>query len=237
MSQRKTQVIVRNTRPGDFDRIREISRKVYRGNEPWGPAELSSHLKVFPEGQLVAVDPTDDRVVGMAASLIIRWDEYDLDENWVDFTDNGFFGNHDPAGGRTLYGAEIMVDPDAQGRGVGKAIYKARRELCQSLGLLRIRAGARLRGYGRYADQMTPEQYVMEVVKRNIGDPTLTFQLKQGFRVIGIVRDYLEDDPSSRGHAALIEWINHRVASPKDYRRRDPKFARPRRTQPPNTDG
>jgi len=222
----KANIIVRNTQPGDFDAIRNISRQVYRGNEPWGPAELSAHLKVFPEGQLVAIDTRDQRVVGMSASLILKWDEYDLDENWVDFTDNGFFGNHDPDAGRTLYGAEVMVHPDAQGMGVGKTIYKARRDLCRTLGLLRIRAGARLRGYGRYADQMSPEEYVVRVVNRKIGDPTLTFQLKQGFRVIGIVRNYLEDDPDSRGHAALIEWINHEVAQPADYRHRDPRFGR-----------
>jgi len=229
---RRTSVIVRNTQPGDFDRIRDISRAVYQGVAPWGADQLTSHLKVFPEGQLVAVDPQTDRVLGMASSLIVRWDEYNHDENWRDFTDHGLFTNHDPEGGRTLYGAEIMVDPASQGMGVGKAIYKARRELCRSLKLRRIRAGARLRGYGKYAQTMSPEDYVVAVVNREIGDPTLTFQIKQGFRVFEAVRDYLSHDPESRGHAALIEWINHEVAQPTDYRQRDPKYARKRKPKP-----
>jgi GNAT superfamily N-acetyltransferase len=225
----RAKVVVRNTQPGDFDRICEISRAVYRGVEPWGTDQLASHLKVFPEGQLVAVEQQTNRVLGMAASLIVKWDEYDHNEAWRDFTDHGYFTNHDPEHGRTLYGAEIMVDPASQGMGVGKAIYKARRELCRSLMLRRIRAGARLRGYGQYADSMSPEEYVLAVVNRQIGDPTLTFQIKQGFRVIDVVRDYLSHDPESRGHAALIEWINHEVAQPADYRKRDPKFGRKRK--------
>ena len=222
-------VIVRPTRPDDFEPIREISRAVYTGVEPWGADQLASHLKVFPQGQLVAVEQRSGRVLGMAASLVVKWDDYAVDESWRDFTDHGYFTNHDPEHGRTLYGAEIMVHPDSQGMVVGKAIYKARRELCRSLRLLRIRAGARLRGYGRYADQMTPEQYVVDVVNRRIGDPTLTFQIKQGFRVIGVVRRYLSHDPESRGHAAIIEWINHEVAHRQDFKARDPRYGRKRK--------
>ena len=44
-----------------------------------------------------------------------------------------------------LYGAEVMVHPARQGTGVGKCLYEARRALTIRLGLLRIRAGARLR--------------------------------------------------------------------------------------------
>ena len=79
----------------------------------------------------------------MAASLIVLWDDYDMTSSWRDFTEHGTFRNHDPKG-RTLYGAEVMVHPDEQGRGIGKKLYAARRELVRRMGLLRIRAGARL---------------------------------------------------------------------------------------------
>jgi GNAT superfamily N-acetyltransferase len=148
----------------------------------------------------------------------------------VHFTDGATFANHDPERGRTLYGAEVMVDPDCRGRGCGKALYKARRDLVRRLKLLRIRAGARLRSYGKYAEQMSAQEYVRKVIDGEIGDPTLSFQLKQGFRVIAVVQSYIPDDPESRGYAAIIEWINHEVAARRDYRRRDPNFGR-RRSQ------
>jgi GNAT superfamily N-acetyltransferase len=157
--------------------------------------------------------------VGMAASLIIRWDDYEQQANWRAFTSRGTFDNHDP-GGKTLYGAEVMVRPGFQRRRIGKRLYAARRKIARRLGLKRIRAGARLRGYGRYADRLGPEEYVRRVVRGELKDPTLSFQLREGFTVFGVVEGYLGHDPDSRGWAALIEWINDEVVSPDDLRGR-----------------
>ncbi|MCK6558019.1 GNAT family N-acetyltransferase [candidate division KSB1 bacterium] len=225
MSTAPAEIIVRNTQPQDFNGIIAMSRAVYTASMPWSATQLSSHLQVFPEGQLVAVERASGRVVGMAASLIVLWNDYDMHTSWRDFTDHGMFTNHDPANGRTLYGAEVMVHPKVQGHGVGKRLYQARRELVERLGLLRIRAGARLRGYHRYADRMGPEEYVVKVVQGELGDPTLSFQLKQGFCVLAVVEGYLRHDPESLGHAAVIEWINAAVARPEDYAGRDVRLA------------
>lgn len=209
-------VHIQNTRFEDFAGIIELCQAVYPGAAPWREEQLASHLKVFPEGQLVAVDRDANRIVGMAASLVVLWDDYQPDESWRHFTDLGMFTNHDPANGRTLYGAEIMVDPRVQGHGVGSKIYDARRELCQRLNLRRIRAGARLRGYSRYADHLTAREYVRGVVKGAIRDPTLTFQLRRGFHVLDIVRGYLRQDPESLGYAAIIEWRNPTAIDRRD---------------------
>jgi len=184
---------------------------------------LESTTEVFPPGQLVAVDETTGRVVGMAASLIVAWDDYTIHASWREMTSGGTFANHDPTG-RTLYGAEVMVQPEQQGRGVGKALYRARRQLARELRLRRIRAGARLRGYHRVAAHLTAEAYVLAVTKGELTDPTLSFQLKQHFHVLAVVPDYLRWDPESLGHAAVIEWINYRVAKRKDYAGRERRF-------------
>jgi len=228
MTPQRSKILVRQTRREDFEAITQLSRRVYPYGEPWCEEQLSSHLKVFPRGQFVAVDESTGEVVGMAASLIVTWDDYSVNDSYGDFTDDYMFTNHDPTG-RTLYAAEVMVSPDRQGEGIGKKLYQARRELVRELGLLRIRAGARLRGYSAHADQFSPEDYVQRVIRGELIDPTLTFQLRNGFRVIGVVASYLDDDPASMGYAAVIEWINHRVASRRDYAGRDRRFARPRR--------
>jgi GNAT superfamily N-acetyltransferase len=224
MSAPEPGIVVRNTVSGDFEEIQKISREVYTESPPWSDVQLSSHLRVFPEGQFVAVDAESGRLVGMAASLIVLWDDYDLAASWHDFTDAGMFTNHDPGQGRTLYGAEIMVKPGLQGRGIGKKLYGARRRLVETRGLLRIRAGARLRGYHRYAGEMSAEDYAIRVISGTIGDPTLSFQLRQGFRVLAVVPAYLRRDPESLGFAAVIEWINAAVAGPDDYGHGDPRF-------------
>ena len=38
-------------------------------------------------------------------------------------------------------------------------------------------------------------------------DPTLTFQMEQGFELIGALEDYLTDDATD-GWSALIVWHN-----------------------------
>lgn len=217
MTQTSSSVSIRNTRPEDFDGIIALTRVVYPSANPWTHEQLGSHLKVFPEGQFVAVDEENGEVVGMAASLVVRWDEYSIDDSWHDFTENGMFTSHDPDRGRTLYGAEVMVSPHRRGQRIGSKIYAARRDLVRRLGLLRIRAGARLAGYHRYADEITAEEYTRRIVRGEVSDPTLSFQLHHGFHVLAVVTGYLRYDPESRGYAAVIEWINDEVAAPEDY--------------------
>lgn len=222
---------VRQTTAADFDQIIALTRDVYPGAPAWSAAQLESHLDVFPEGQLVAVDDATGGVIGMAASLIVRWDEYDPQLPWRSFTDSGMFTNHDPEHGHTLYGAEVMVAPAARGCGVGTALYAAREALARSLGLARIRAGARLRDYHQHADRMSAREYVDAVVRGELCDRTLSFQLNRGFHVLGVVSDYLRHDPESLGYAAVIEWLNRAVHPAPDSA--PPPAQRGRPTTPP----
>lgn len=223
MIARPPPIIVRATRREDFRGIIALTRAVYPTSLPWSEAQLASHIAVFPEGQLVAVMGPQQEVVGMAASLIITWDQYDRTGTWREFTDGGTFRNHDP-GGRTLYGAEVMVHPGMQRRRIGKRLYRQRRAIAERLRLLRIRAGARLRGYHRHAHRISAEEYVLRVLRGTIKGPTLSFQLREGFHVFGVVQGYLASDPESLGWAALIEWLNPAVATPADTAHRDPKW-------------
>ncbi|HUH11664.1 MAG TPA: GNAT family N-acetyltransferase, partial [Longimicrobiales bacterium] len=205
-------VVVRNTVGGDIPRLLEISRTIYAPRAAWREAELRSHLAVVPEGQLVAEQ--GGRVVGMAASLIVSWEDYRIRGSWREFTADGMLTNHDP-GGRTLYGAGVMVDPGLQRAGVGSALYEARRALARRLALTRIRAGARLSRYHEWAARLSAAEYVERVVAGELEDPVLRFQLRQGFRVLAVVADYLPQDPASLGYAAVIEWLSLDGAPPR----------------------
>jgi hypothetical protein len=65
------------------------------------------------------------------------------------------------------------------------------------------------------------------VTQGELVDPTLTFQLRRGFRVLHVVPGYLKHDPESQGFAALIEWLNPAIATPADYAAQPERF-RPR---------
>jgi len=220
------QATVRNTRPEDFTAIIEMTRRLYPDSPPWSESQLASHLRVFPEGQLVALETGSERPIGMAASLIVSWDDYDMKASWRDFTDNGMFTNHDPERGRTLYAADVMVDPDLHGHGIGSRLYEARRELVRRKNLRRIRAGARLRGYHLHADRMSAEEYAFRVAQGVLWDPTVSFQLRHGFHILAVVPGYLRHDRESLGFAAVIEWMNAAITRPEDEIGRDLRFHR-----------
>ena len=70
--------------------------------------------------------------------------------------------------------------------------------------------------------------YVARVVSGRIVGPTLSFQLREGFRVIAVVPDYLRHDPESLGYAAVIEWLRHADAPTARTAPSVPPLVRPR---------
>lgn len=197
--------LIRSTRPEDVDVLIELQCRVYPDIPPWSARELLRQLEVFPQGQLVA--EYDGELAGCASSLLVLWDDWTDPHTWKEITGSGSFDNHNPEG-RTLYGAEVFVNPDIHRSGVGHALYEARRSVCRQMNLKRIIACGRMPGYHRYADEMSAEEYAKRVVWGDFDDPVLGFQLHEGFRYCGVVEGYLPEDTASRGNGSLIVWLN-----------------------------
>ncbi len=205
----RRQIVIRSAAPEHFTGITEIAGLIYPDITPWNDEYLSSHLAVFPQGQLVAIEQGSGLVVGVCSGLVVDWDAQEDTSSWDALTAGGMYTNHDPIHGSTLFAADVMVRPGFQGQGIGKRLYEQGRfGLARQLGLRRVVAGSRLRGYHRFADRFSPEAYVDEVVAGRLNDPTLSFQLHMGFRVISVIGGYFKGDPESKGYAAVIEWVN-----------------------------
>ena len=220
----ESDVEVRNTRLRDFEGIGDLCRRVYPETSPWNTEQLGSHLRVFPDGQFVAVQGEAQRVVGMSASLIVHWDQYDMFDTWDEFTARGMLTNHNPEKGHTLYGVEAIVDPTVQGHGLGHRLVRAQKALAQRLRLRRMRGGARLRDYHQHAKEMNAPDYVVAVVHGELMDHTLTFHLHEGFHVLAVVPHYLSDDSETLGFAALVEWLNPETVQPHHYAERPTRY-------------
>jgi hypothetical protein len=71
-SNQTTHVIIRNTQYDDIPRIVNLQKESFpylaRYGNIWHPEELESHLRLFPQGQFVAVEP-DGTIVGSASTL------------------------------------------------------------------------------------------------------------------------------------------------------------------------
>ena len=129
-----------------------------------------------------------------------------MDHTWYDITGNGLFINHD-YNADSLYCADISTHPEFQRKGIGTALYNARKSLAMKLNLRRIIAGGRLYDYCKYSHIMSAQEYAEKVVKKKIIDPVLTFQLKNRFRFIKLLNEYLYDE-RSLNYASFIEWLN-----------------------------
>jgi hypothetical protein len=203
---------VRSLRLEDCAAIRALQGQAMPGIPPWTVQQLESQRHVFPDGQLVA--EAGGLVVGALGSLIVRWDDYAVGQDWKEITGDGCFTTHDPAG-RTLFGLDPIVVVTRRGFGVARALYHAQRRLCRRLNLRRIIAAARLPGYHAVEDRMTPDLYAMKVIWGDLEDPVLRFPLSLGFDYCGIVHGYRPEDAESCGHAALIVWLNPLYAPPR----------------------
>ncbi len=196
------------TRPAHVDdapAVIELQRRVYPTIPPWTPARLRRQLEVFPQGQVVAEQ--DGGLVGYAGALIVQWDQWAEAHTWREITGAGTFEHHDPAG-RTLYGAEVFVDPRMQGSGLGHLLYEARRTMCRAMNLKRIIACGRLPGYHAHAQALSAEGYAQRVVWGERLDPGGSCAVSEWFSYCGVIDGYLPEDVESCGFASIIVWLN-----------------------------
>ena len=167
-------------------------------------ADIRAYAETFPEGYFVAM--VDGRPVGMGAGIYLDFDFSNPQHTIAEITGEHQCGNHDPDG-EWYYGTDITVLPEYRGRGIGRMLYEKRKGLVIRAGKRGIIAGGALPGYYEYKKTLPVDQYVARVVAGELRDPTLTFQMENGFQVRGLLENYLEDE-SDDGWAALIVWEN-----------------------------
>lgn len=204
---RMAPAVVRNYGTEDFEALIEVQALCFPPPYPselwWNRDQLTEHVTRFPEGALCV--EVDGRMAGSMTALRVNMADGD-GHDWATVTDNGYIRNHD-AGGDTLYVVDLCVAPEFRPYGLGKWLMASMYETVVHLGCRRLLGGGRMPGYHLVADEMTPEQYVAQVVAGQRKDPVLTFLLKCGRMPIGVAANYLDDEQSC-GYAALMEWRN-----------------------------
>jgi len=164
--------------------------------------DIRAYAAVFPAGYFVALE--EGRPVGQGAGIYLDFDFDHPGHTLTGITGEHQCGNHDPDGD-WYYGTDISVHPRHRGRGIGLMLYDARKQLVIEDGRRGIVAGGSLPGYFDHKQRLSAEEYVDKVVTGELFDPTLSFQLSNGFEVRGLLPNYIEDE-SDDGWAALIVW-------------------------------
>jgi predicted amidohydrolase/ribosomal protein S18 acetylase RimI-like enzyme len=202
----KNKIVVRKTTIKDAPAINEIIAKTYPGVAPYSLDALRAHLNHFSDGQFVV--EFNEQVVGYCMTFIISEKAAITPHTWKEITGSGFASRHDPLG-EYLYGMDVCVSPEFRGKKIGERLYNERRKLCQALGLKGIIFGARIPGFGKKKKMFSaPEEYLEAVKSKRIKDPTISFQMRNGFQPVNVLPNYLPSDTESLGYAVLMRWFN-----------------------------
>ena len=218
-SAEKPRLIVRNARIRDIAAIRALVAKVYApsGMSSYSPAMLRGQINNFPEGQFVA--EYDGAIVGYCATFLIDGQNALKPHTWREISGGGYASRHDPDGDY-LYGMEVCVDPDHRGSRIGQRLYDERKKLARSWGAKGIVFGGRLPTLARRVRRFdSPDAYIEEVRQNRQRDPVLSFQMRNGFEILGLLPDYLPEDKDSLGYGVHLLWRNPNAPDEREEKR------------------
>lgn len=205
-------LVIANTRIEHAAEIGQIIRRAFglgfddECEDCMGRNAIAAQLSRFPEGQFVALLEEDGRMKVVGTAHTMRLSKAPNPGEWMETIGDLGIANHEPDG-EWLYGVEMAVHPGYRRLGIGTALYEARFALCKRLNLRGWYAGGMLMGYPKVADQMSVREYGEKVVRGELVDPTVTMQMRRGFKPVQVIEYYM-DEPASGDGAMLIVWEN-----------------------------
>jgi predicted amidohydrolase/GNAT superfamily N-acetyltransferase len=191
----------------DYQELKKAMIEAYTSmpDSYWREHQIETLIDRFPEGQVVI--KVNNQIAGCALSIIVDYDKIDQHHTYQDITGDFTFKTHTDDGDM-LYGIDIFIKPEFRGLRLGRRLYDYRKELCERLNLKGVAFGGRIPNYHKYADKLSPKEYIAKVRKKEIVDPVLNFQISNDFHPAKILKNYLQGDDASNEYAVLLEWDN-----------------------------
>lgn len=205
-NRKKPDLVIRNALLKDVMEVLELTKKVYPNMPPYSPDMIRGQINNYPEGQFVAV--YEGKIVGYCATFRIAEEIALKPHRWSEITGGGFASRHDNKGD-VLYGMEVCVDRDYRGLRLGQRFYNERKRLCKDHKLKGIVFAGRIPGLARRIKEVkSAENYVELVKQKKIRDQVISFQIRNGFEILGVLENYLPVDHASLGYGVHMYWKN-----------------------------
>ncbi len=195
-------IVIMNTQPEHATALEELQQIVF---PTLNPASLMreehylNHIRIFPEGQFVALHK--GKVIGMTTSIRYHFPDGSF-HTFNEILAGGFLNTHEP-NGDWLYGMDIGTHPNFRGKGIATYLYDARQATVYKLKLKGQFTYGMLNGYGVAKSKMSAEEYYQKVITHQLKDPTVSRQMKNGFKPQGLVAGYV-DDPACGGYCVFL---------------------------------
>jgi len=166
--------------------------------------DLEEIVEIFPEGAIIALD--DETPVGFGIGFFLDVDFDNLPDREEDLLYTDDESNHDP-NGAYYYGSDIGVNPAYRGQGISREIYNRRKAVAIENNKKGFAAAAVIPGYADHKTEMDIHTYIEKVIADELFDPTVSVQIRNGFRVVKLVHDFYKF-PLSDDWCAMILWEN-----------------------------
>lgn len=206
-------LIIQNAAPRHANAMGRLQRRVFptlSASELLTAEHFAKHIEIFPEGQFVIL--FDGVVIGSTSTFRTVYPK--SRHTFLEATGNLWISSHNPEG-EWLYGFDLGIDPDMQGLGLGRLLYRARSEICRKLGMAGQVIVGMPSGYGKLSSSLPFGDYYQQVIDQNVFDPTVSMQMRMGFEPQVVIPDYLED-PKGGNYGVMMTLPTEKiVAMPK----------------------
>jgi GNAT superfamily N-acetyltransferase len=205
-----------NIRAEWAEELADLERASYPTANPedlYDAPSLRALARDFADGCFAGFD--GEELVAMGLGIRCRFDLAHPQHTIADIVPKDPSTSGHVPDGPWYYGTGISTQPDYRRRGIGSELYDLRKGVCRRLDLRGIVAGGVIPGYADHKHEMSADDYIGEVRAGRLYDPTLSFQLENGFEAPTALADYIEDEAVDN-YAALIVWHNpdHSGAEP-----------------------